>query len=157
MQRDRRFILGFSQMAEPLNRRLRKDVKPTWREPRDEQLQAFEALKISLVEPHVVVLPVANRPFLLDKDSSTNKVGVTLLRQQDDEPPTTWATIGYWSRSLTYVKRRYSASERECLDVFWSMLTFRPYIEGTRFTIRSDHNPLRWLMCVDDPTGRLIR
>ena len=39
----------------------------------------------------------------------------------------------------------------------WATLTLRPYIEGTRFVVRTDHNALRWMMTTNDPQGRLMR
>lgn len=41
--------------------------------------------------------------------------------------------------------------------MLWSILTLPLYIEGTRFLVRSDHKPLRWLIDIDDSTERLIR
>lgn len=143
-------------MAETLNSLIRKDVNPTWHKPPDEQRQAFEALKQSLVEPLIFSLTVSNRPFYIDTESLTYQISVKLPQQQEDEAPTIWAAIGHWYRPLTDVERRYSASEHECLVVVWSILTLRPYVEGTKLTIPSDYNPLRWLMSIDELTGRLI-
>ena len=39
----------------------------------------------------------------------------------------------------------------------WATLTLIPYIEGTRFVVRTDHNALRWMMTTNDPQGRLMR
>lgn len=75
-----RFIRGFRQMAETLNLWLRKDVKPTWSDPPKEQFHAFQALKQTLLEPPVLALPVSNKNFLLDTDSSPFQIGVTLLQ-----------------------------------------------------------------------------
>lgn len=38
-----------------------------------------------------------------------------------------------------------------------SIKTFRPYIEGYRFTILTDHARLKWLMASKDLTGQLAR
>lgn len=86
----RHFIKSFSQMSEPLNRSLCKDVKPTWLDPPEKQLPAYQSLNKALIEPppSVLSLPVANRSFLLDKDSFAYQIGVTLLHQQADENPT---------------------------------------------------------------------
>ena len=58
---------------------------------------------------------------------------------------------------MNETEQRYSATERECFAVVWSVLYLRPYIEGTHFKIRTDHEALRWLMTLTDPSGRLTR
>ena len=80
-----------------------------------------------------------------------------LLHQQDENNPTSWVTVGYWSKTFTKEQRNYSATERECHAVVWATLTLRPYIEGTKFVVRRDHNALRWMMTTNDPQARLMR
>ena len=94
---------------------------------------------------------------MIDTDASEYQLGATLLQQQDDENPTSWTTIVYWSRALSKEEKNYSATERECLDVIWVLQTLRPYVEGTHVLIRTDHAALRWLVTLKDPTGRLAR
>lgn len=117
-------------MDEPLNRCIRKDVRAAWNSCHD------------LVETPVLELLVSNRPFLLDTDSSAYQIGVTLLQQHYEENPTPWATIGFSSRSLTDVQRRYSASDSEFLAVVWSILSIHPYMKGKTFTICSNNTSL---------------
>ena len=38
----------------------------------------------------------------------------------------------------------------------WAVLTLRPYIEGTHVKVRTDHAALKWMLTVNDPTGRLM-
>ncbi|MBR7801844.1 hypothetical protein KDM90_17685, partial [Undibacterium sp. FT137W] len=49
----------------------------------------------------------------------------------------------------------------ECLGVIWAVQLLRPYLEGSRFIVRSDHEPLRWLLNLGDKDsdshGRLAR
>lgn len=47
--------------------------------------------------------------------------------------------------------------ERECLAILWGVNKYRPYIEGTLFTIFTDHNSRNWLQNLRDATGRLSR
>ena len=63
----------------------------------------------------------------------------------------------YWSYSLSDSERNYSATERECLAVVWAVRTLRPYVEGTKFTVRTGHDALRWLMSLTETSGRLTR
>ena len=153
----RRFIKGFAKIAHPLHQMLTKEGAPNWLNPTEKQRSAFDSLKEALVRPPVLALPVAGRPFMIDTDASAYQVGATLLQQQDEEDPKSWATIGYWSRSLVPAEKNYTATERECLSVVWAMQSLRPYIEGQRFLVRSDHAALKWLISLKDPTGRLAR
>ena len=51
----------------------------------------------------------------------------------------------------------YSATEKECLVVLYTVKQFQPYIYGRKFTLMSNHEPLRWIDSVKDPGRRLIR
>lgn len=41
--------------------------------------------------------------------------------------------------------------------MIWAVLMLRPYVEGRRFTIRTDHESLRWNLNMADATGKLSR
>ncbi|GFT88642.1 retrovirus-related Pol polyprotein from transposon 297 [Trichonephila clavipes] len=75
-----------------------------------------------------------------------------LQGEGSDEHP-----IEYASRLLTPAERNYSTTEREALAVVWALKKFRGYIEGTEITVASDHQPLKWLLNLKSPTGRLAR
>ena len=92
---------------------------------------------------------------MIDTDASAYQLGCTLLQEHDGAND--WRPVGYWSYSLKDNERNYSATERECFAVVWAVRTLRPYVEGTRFTVRTDHDALRWLMSLTDSSGRLTR
>ena len=119
--------------------------------------RSFEELKARLNAPPILALPKANRPYMIDTDASAYATGAVLLQQQDEDDPTSWATVGYWSKTLTKEQRNNCATEREGYAVVWATLNLRPYIEGTKFVVRTDHNALRWMMTTNDPQGRLMR
>ena len=156
----RRFIKGFAEISSPLTDMLKKDSTVDWNnhiEPTEDQQSAFEALKAALTSPPILGLPQHGRPYMIDCDASKYAVGVVLLQQQDVEKPNDWATVGYYSKTLSKEQRNYSASERECYAVIWGVLSLRPYLEGGHFLVRTDHQALKWMMTVSDASARLMR
>lgn len=75
-------------MAETLNSWLPKDVKPALIGRPEEELQAYKALKMALIESPVLIVWFENRAFLLNTDSSAYRIGVKLLLQFHDESTT---------------------------------------------------------------------
>ncbi len=65
--------------------------------------------------------------------------------------------IGYWSRTLIPAELNFSTTEQECLGVVWAVLHLRPYLERTRFTIRTDHHALKWALFLAKAEGRLAK
>jgi len=41
--------------------------------------------------------------------------------------------------------------------VVWLSLVLRPYVDGTSFTVRTDHAALKWMLHMDGAHGRLAR
>ncbi|XP_037298663.1 uncharacterized protein LOC119190566 [Manduca sexta] len=58
---------------------------------------------------------------------------------------------------LALAERNYTTTEREALAVVWAVGKFRGYIEGAQIIVKSDHQPLKWLMSIKSPSGRLTR
>ena len=65
--------------------------------------------------------------------------------------------IAYGSRVLSKTERNYCVTRRELLAVVVFLKKFRQYLYGRRFTVRTDHGALRWLMDFKDPQGQLCR
>jgi transposase InsO family protein len=150
----RRFVPGFSKIAGPLNQMLRKGESPRLGALSVEQLHAFESLRDNLLHPPVLALPRKAGRYVLDTDASDLQIGSCLCQEHPDglRHP-----IGYWSRSLNAAERNYSTTEKECLAIVWAILTLRPYLEGQRFLVRTDHHSLRWVLNLADAQGRLAR
>ena len=145
----------FTRIAAPLNRKLGKDQPLKWDALTDEETEAFETLKKNLFSPPVLALPRAGLRFILDTDACDVQLGCVLLQDQPDSK--TPRPIGYWSRTLAPAERNYDTTNKECLAIVWATLTLRPYLEGTRFLIRTDHDALKWLLNLTDASGRLQR
>ncbi|GFS53200.1 transposon Tf2-11 polyprotein [Trichonephila clavipes] len=87
-----------------------------------------------------------------EKAFQTLKQSVLLQGEDKEEHPVEFA-----SRLLNPAERNYSTTERGALAVVWALNKFRGYIDGASITVASDHQPLRWLMKLKSPTGRLAR
>ena len=65
--------------------------------------------------------------------------------------------VAYLSQALTGPELNYSTIEKECVAVLHAITKFRPYLYGRKFTLMSDHEPLKWIDSAKDPGQRLIR
>ncbi|GFS89251.1 retrovirus-related Pol polyprotein from transposon 297 [Trichonephila clavipes] len=115
---------------------------------------AFQSLKQCLITPPILRQVDPKKPFIIRTDASSYALGAVLLQ---GESPTDEQPVEYASRLLSSAEKNYSTTEREALAVVWALNKFRGYIEGAGITVASDHQPLKWLMNLTSPTGRLAR
>ena len=108
-----------------------------------------------MIAPPTLWFPRYGRPYMVDTDSSTYQLGCTLLPQLEEL--NYWRPVGYWSYSLKDRERNYSTTDHECFAVVWDVRILRPYVEGTKFTVRMGHDALRWLMSLTESSGRFTR
>ena len=146
----RRFVPNFSTLISPLSNLTRKNQKFNW----DSTCEtSFQTLKDCLVSAPVLTCPDFSLPFTVQTDASGFGLGAVLSQQTTDGEK----VIAYCSRSLTRNERHYTVTERECLAVIWAIEKLRPYLEGSKFTVITDHHSLLWLNNLKNPTGRLAR
>ena len=147
----RRFIPNYSEITAPITNLLRKGLKFKWNDDAD---SAFETLKEMLCCAPVLHNPDFCKEFYIRCDASTQGIGSVLFQKDDNgnERP-----IIFMSQKLNQAQRNYSVTELECLAAVVGIKKFRPYIEGYRFTLITDHASLKWLMNQKDLSGRLAR
>ena len=86
----RRYIKGYSEIAEPLHQLTRKTAKGFhWN---FQCQQAFDALKCQLVSPPILAYPRFDIPFKLQTDASNSAIGGVLSQVQDGSE----RVIAYW-------------------------------------------------------------
>ena len=85
------------------------------------QKEAFDTIKQKMLEPLILALPKPGRPYMIECDASKYGIGAVPLQKQDPSKPTEWATVGYYSKTLSREHRNYSATEREFLAVVRSV------------------------------------
>lgn len=146
----RRFIKDFSTIVSPLTDLLKKNRAFVWS---DECTRAWAEIKERLVTAPVLACPDFSREFVVQCDGSNFGIGAVLTQDFEDGEK----VIAYISRSLTRQERNFTTTEKECLAVLWAIEKFRPYVEGSHFTVITDHYSLVWLNNLKNPTGRLAR
>ncbi|CAB0040716.1 unnamed protein product [Trichogramma brassicae] len=146
----RKFSKDYENLTEPLTRLTRTQVKYVWSA---EQQEAFEKIKTQMSEALQSNYTNFKTKFVVQTEASDTSLGTVLLQNIDSEE----RVLEVASRELSYVERNYTATERECLGVSWSVGKFQSYIEGHEFTLVTDHASLRWLCNLRNPTGRLYR
>ena len=134
----RRFIMDFAGIAKPLHEITKKNQRFVWT---PECHNAFEKLKLALIDSSILRHPDYRSPFILDTDASDNSLGAVLSNIVEGvEYP-----VAFASRVLSPAECRYSTTKREALAVIQAMKWFKPYIWGTKFVLRTDHASLQWL------------
>lgn len=147
----RRFVPDYATILAPVTALLKRGTKFDWDEKCEE---AWGKLKGFLTSAPVLSCPNFDLPFVVQTDASDFGLGAVLSQTDVNGGE---HVVAYLSRSLTKAERKYSVTEKECLAVIFAIEKLRPYIEGTRFTVVTDHYSLLWLHNLKDPMGRLAR
>lgn len=146
----RRFIPYFSDLAAPLNKLLKKNIKFEWTLQCDE---AFVSLKEKLLSPQILKFPDFSKTFILCTDASKIACGAVLSQLHGEiELP-----VAYASRTFTKGEQNKATIEQELLAIHWAINHFRPYLYGRRFVVKTDHRPLVFLFSMKDPASKLTR
>jgi len=146
----RRFVENFSNRARPFTRLTSKKVKWQWTTTEE---NAFNSLKTALTTAPVLACPDFDKIFFLQTDASEFGLGAVLTQYHENKE----RVVAYASRTLNGAERNYSVTEKECLAVLWGIRKMRAYLEGYHFIVITDHQALKWLQKIDNPTGRLAR
>ena len=147
----RRFIPGFSVVANPLFALTRKNANFIL----DATCQdSFDCLKDLLTQAPVLAFPLFDHGFRLDTDASGDGLGAMLSQEQDDG---TSRPIDYASRSLQPHEKNYGVTELEALGVVWAVKHFKHYLYGQECAVYTVHEALKSLLNTPHPSGKLAR
>ncbi|MCG8033309.1 MAG: DDE-type integrase/transposase/recombinase [Candidatus Thiodiazotropha taylori] len=152
----RRFIKNFSQRAAPINRLLEAGQPFDWN---NQCQESFEDLKSALTGKEVMAFPQDHDLFIVDTDASDIGIGGVLSQMQwcDKTQKYEERPIVYASKSLTKPQRNYCTTRKELLAVVTFVQTFKQYLIGREFLIRSDNSSLKWLVSFKNPEGQIAR
>ena len=81
---------------------------------------------------------------VLETDALNDGLGAVLL-QQDDEKQ--WHPVAFASRELKGGEPKYHSSKLKFLALKWAVTEqFREYLQYKEFTVRTDNNPLTYIL-----------
>ena len=133
----RQFVEGFARLSSVLSPMTSKSAPSVvvWTA---EGVEAFNLIKVSLVDVCCLTIPTQEDEFSLHCDASGAGIGATLnvLREGIERP------VAFYSKQLQGAQHFYSATELEGLAVFKSVHYFAHYLYGCRFQVFTDHKAL---------------
>ena len=143
----RRWIEGFARRAKPLFNLMRKDAKFVWSA---EHQAAFDDMKVCFTSAPILALPVDGGEYTLDTDASDYAAGAVLQQEQNGQT----RIIAYASRAFNDAESRYSTNQKELAAAVYGLKQFRQYLLGRKFSLRTDHAALTYLLTAKDVVGR---
>lgn len=119
-------------------------------DPTPERLQALENLKNLLSNAPVLRHPEFDKPFFLHTDGCALGLAAALEQESGGKRH----PVLFISRSLKPEETRYTATEIECLGVYWALHKLAPYVEGAPLlTLITDHSALKWIWNISPTTN----
>jgi len=140
----RKFIKNYARRAGPLHQLLR-DAGSTPFATRygEEQQAAFDDLRQCLTTAPILGHPDWQQPFEIHCDACVKGLGATLVQRDEDGNE---RVIEYAGRALREHEKGYPQHKLEALALFWSIQTFRPFVEMTRFVVWTDNTAITKFM-----------
>ncbi|KAI3807816.1 hypothetical protein L1987_23751 [Smallanthus sonchifolius] len=117
----RRFIEGFSNIAQPLTALTQKGKPYNWG---DTQESAFQLLKHKLCSAPILSLPEGTDDFVVYCDASIQGLGCVLMQREK--------VIAYASRQLKTHEKNYTTHDLELGAVVFALKIWRNYLYGTK-------------------------
>nr|GEX58972.1 putative reverse transcriptase domain-containing protein [Tanacetum cinerariifolium] len=130
----RRFVEGFSRLALPLTKLMRKGEKFVWNEERE---KSFEELKQRLVSAPVLTLPSGSGGFQIYSDASKKGLGCVLMQHGK--------VIAYASRQLKPYEVNYPTHDLELAAIVFALKIWRHYLYGESCDFFTDHKSLKYI------------
>ena len=138
----RRFVPKSAETQQPLYDLINelnnqsKNARITWS---SEQQQAFEKYKTDLANASNLAYPAPDEPLYLATDASDTAVGAVLYQKS---AAVGMRPLGFFSRHLNSSQLKWTIFSRELLAVYLAAKHFSYFLEGSLFTIQTDHQAL---------------
>ncbi|XP_061127111.1 uncharacterized protein LOC133147011 [Syngnathus typhle] len=159
----RRFIKNFSIIVRPLTE-LCKGYPPTQKKTKSNPSpdknyykkeepfgdrwdkscsEAFQRIIHCLTSAPVLAFADPTKPYMLHIDASYQGLGAVL----NQEYPEGLRPVAFASRKLSTSEKNYPVHQLEFLALKWAVVDkFHDYLYGAQFTVRTDNNPLTYIL-----------
>ena len=151
----RKFLQHCSEVQQPLSALTggSKNKKLDWT---NKMIEAFEELKRLMKEDIELAFPDYSdgaEKLELWVDASQMGAGACLTQVQDGD----LRIIAFASVTFDAAQRNYSILDKELTAMRWGVKTFRAFLYGVEFVLRTDHQPLVYLHNMRLVDSRLAR
>ena len=129
----RRFIEGFSKIAGPMTKLLKKNAPFIW----DEKCEAsFQELKTRLTTTPILAVPEIGKDYTVYCDASKEGLGCVLMQDRK--------VIAYGSRQLKPHEVNYPTHDLELAAVVFDLKGWRHFLYGARCELYTNHKSLKY-------------
>ena len=146
----RKFIPDFGSRTASLTDLLHKTAAWTWG---DKEQAEFDDIKQALSTTPILALPRWDLPFTLRTDASEKGIGAVLCQTVDGVR----RIIACASRKWSPCELNWDVRRKECFATIYGVRKFKQFLQGSHFTLETDHRNLLWLQKVDHHTQQLYR
>ena len=129
-----KFVRNYGRIVKPLTQLVKKNYF-FWNE---EAQQAFTALKNAMCSTPVLALLDFTKSFVIECGALGTGIGAVLM--QEGQP------LAFTSQQLSGTNLGQSTYEKEMMAILHAVGTWRPYLLGRRFQIRTDHQSLKYFL-----------
>jgi hypothetical protein len=106
-----------------------------------DQENSFQNLKDAVKSASVLQLADSSKPYIVTCDASDIGIGAVLEQEGENGSH----PVAFASRKLSSAEENYPVHERELLTIVYELKKWRPNLHGSRFFIKTDYHPLRYL------------
>ncbi|MBW0473793.1 hypothetical protein O181_013508 [Austropuccinia psidii MF-1] len=122
-----------------------------------DRVKSFESLRQALTTALFLLMPDFKIPFELSIDASGDGLGAALHQVQIINDKPVEGPICSISRKIKPNEGRYSASQMECLCLFWALEKPNYFLEGCAFEVITDCTAVQSLLSMKTPNRHMLR
>lgn len=105
--------------------------------------EAFQKIIHCLTNTPVLAFGDPTKPYIVHIDASCHGLGAVL----NQEYPEGLRPVAFTSRKLSASEKNYPVHQLEFLALKWAVVNkFHDYLYGAQFTVRTDNNPLTYIL-----------